>query len=79
MTGVISEVKVEGAHVKGAPDRVAQPGRALKASAERGLGEQVLVDESDCRDCRKDVERDMFEGAERNIEVQLAIGTTLVT
>lgn len=71
-------MKVEGAHVKGGPDRVAQPGRALRASADRGLGAQVLVDESDCRDCRNDVERGMFEGAEKNIEVQLGIGTTLL-
>lgn len=64
--------------MKGGPDKVTQPGRAPRGSADRGLGAQVLVDESDCRDCRNDAERGMLEGAEKNIEVQLGIGTTLV-
>lgn len=63
--------------MKGGPDKVTQPGSALKGSADRGLGAQVLVDEIDCRDCRNDVERGMLEGAEKNKEVQLGIGTTL--
>lgn len=64
--------------MKGGPDKAAQPGRALMASAVRGLGAHVLVDESDCNDCRNDAERGMFEGAEKNTEVQLDIGTTLL-
>lgn len=62
---------MEGAHVNKGPGSEAQPGRALRASTDRGLGAQVLVDDNDCSDCRNDVERDMFEGLEKNIEAQL--------
>lgn len=76
MTGIIKEVKVEGAHVNSGPESEAQPGSALRASTDKGLGAQVFVDEKDCRDCKNEVERDMFEGAEKNIEAQLDVGTT---
>ena len=76
VTGIMREVKVEGAHVNNGPGREAQPGRALRASTDRGLGAQVLVDENDCKDCRNEVERDMFEGLEKNILAQLDAGTT---
>lgn len=78
MTGIIREVKVDAAQVNGGADRVPQPGRAPKASADRGLGAQALVDDSDCNDCKNDVERGMFEAAEKNMEVQLGTGITLV-
>lgn len=78
MTGIIRDVKVEEAQVKSGPGSEAQPGRALRASTDKGLGAQVLVDERDCKDCRNEVERDMFEGAEKNIEAQLDAGTTLL-